>query len=67
MIVPGMSEQPVVIRDPKDMHILAAALAERCEIIVTGDKDLLELAKYKGIHILTPAEFIGGLRGPVTS
>lgn len=58
VIVPPAPEQPVVVRDPSDMHVLQAALAEHCVAIVTGDKDLLELVSYEGIAIITPAEFL---------
>ena len=55
------SETDAELRDPDDMHVLQAAKAESCEVIVTGDKDLLELDSHKGIPIITPAEFIGAL------
>jgi putative PIN family toxin of toxin-antitoxin system len=46
------------IRDPKDLMILAAAVGGLASHIVTGDKDLLSLKVYKGIAIVTPAQFI---------
>lgn len=50
---PGMS----VCRDPDDDQVLAAALAGKCDCIVTGDKDLLTLGRFRDIPILTPADF----------
>lgn len=47
-----------VSRDPKDDPILATALAGKADYIVTGDKDLLVLEKYKRIVIINPANFI---------
>jgi uncharacterized protein len=48
-----------VSKDPDDNKFLEAALQGRANYIVTGDKkDLLMLKEYKGIHIVTPAEFI---------
>jgi putative PIN family toxin of toxin-antitoxin system len=49
---------PKVCRDPDDNHILAAAEVLNVDYIITGDNDLLELKKYKGISIVTPREFV---------
>ena len=48
---------PTVCRDGADNGILAAALAGRCELLVTGDHDLLVLKEFQGMRIVTPAEF----------
>lgn len=42
------------LRDAADAKIIACALAGKADYIVTGDKDLLVLKEYKGIHIITP-------------
>lgn len=47
-----------ICRDPKDNLILDTALQGKVDYIVSGDKDLLVLKKYKGISILTPKEFL---------
>jgi putative PIN family toxin of toxin-antitoxin system len=53
------AETPAVIEaDPDDDHILAAADTARVDCIVSGDKHLLQLGWYKGIPILSPAEFL---------
>jgi putative PIN family toxin of toxin-antitoxin system len=44
-------------RDPKDLHVLGAALAGNCDLIVTGDKDLLVLDSFEGMPILSPRGF----------
>ena len=44
-------------RDRKDNFILETALKGGAGIIVTGDKDLLDLNPYKGVKILTYKEF----------
>ncbi len=44
-------------RDPDDVPILGAALAAKADVIVTGDKDLLVLKRFKRIPILTPKQF----------
>ena len=45
-------------RDPKDNMILELAVSGQADCIVTGDKDLLALNPFRGIQILTPAEFL---------
>ena len=41
-----------LVRDKKDRHILAAATISKSDYIVTGDKDLIIINKYKNIEIL---------------
>lgn len=48
---------PVVIRDPDDAVILGEALAMGAEVLVTGDKDLLEAGEVPDIEILDPRAF----------
>ncbi len=49
-------------RDPNDDHILGCALAAGAQILVTGDRDLLELHPFRGISIATPAQFLATTR-----
>ena len=46
-----------VCRDPNDDQILADALINRVDVIITGDKDLLDLKKYKAIRLLAPKDY----------
>lgn len=46
------------LRDPKDIIVLAAAIAANAEVIITGDLDLLVLVEFNGIPILTPQDFL---------
>ncbi len=48
-----------VCRDPDDDQILSTANAGQAECIVTGDKDLLVLQRYKGIEIVSSGNFAG--------
>lgn len=45
-----------VCRDRKDNQILADALINKIDLIITGDKDLLTLHPYREIKILSPQE-----------
>lgn len=45
-----------VCRDPDDDAVLALGIAANADFIVSGDKDLLDLKSFQGIHIVTPAE-----------
>jgi predicted nucleic acid-binding protein len=45
-------------RDPKDDKFLALAAAGTAACIVSGDGDLLALNPFRGIPIITPADFV---------
>lgn len=45
-------------RDPRDDKFLEVAVHGRADVIVTGDADLLAMNPYRGIAILTPAEYL---------
>ena len=47
-----------VLTDEPDNRILECAVEAESDVIVTGDKHLLKLKKYKGITIITLAEFL---------
>ena len=51
--------QPIrASRDPKDDKFLEAAVNGRADVIVTGDRDLLDLNPFRGIAIVTPAAYL---------
>jgi len=50
------------LRDPDDNPILGAAVAYRCEFLVTGDNDLLELKSFSGVEIISVRAFAQRLR-----
>jgi putative PIN family toxin of toxin-antitoxin system len=50
-----------VVRDRKDDYLLAQADRANADVLVTGDQDLLTLGFYKGIWIMSPAEFVAEL------
>lgn len=45
------------VRDPDDRWILASAIAAHAEVLVTGDRDLLDVAASAPLPILTPRGF----------
>ena len=50
-------QPPVAVRDPDDAVILGEALAIAAEVLVTGDRDLLDLGHIPGIRVLDPRGF----------
>ena len=47
-----------ILKDDSDNRVLEAALEGKCQYIITGDKELLSLGKFKGIKIVRVAEFL---------
>ncbi len=45
-------------RDPKDDKFLEVALNGRAGVIITGDGDLLALNPWRGVEIVSPAEYL---------
>jgi len=55
-----------VRRDTEDDPILGTAVAAQCELLVSGDKDLLEMGEYETIRIVSPRGFWSHERPPAT-
>jgi putative PIN family toxin of toxin-antitoxin system len=47
----------IELRDKNDPPILAAAIAAGAEVLVTGDKELLDLGHIEDLQILSPRQF----------
>jgi putative PIN family toxin of toxin-antitoxin system len=60
MIEPKMTLH-AINEDSEDNKILECALAARAEIIVSGDKHLLTLGKFRKARILSPRQFFDHL------
>lgn len=52
------NERILRCRDPKDNRYLELAVAGAASGIITGDQDLLVLHPFRGIPIITPAEYL---------
>ena len=61
-MVEPKAEVQIVNEDEQDNKILECALAARADVIVSGDKHLLELGKFKKTKILTAREFFDSLK-----
>lgn len=48
----------VVERDPSDDKFLECAVAGKARVIISGDKDLLSIGRYRQVRIQTPAQFL---------
>ena len=51
----------IIDEDAEDNKILECALACKADIVVSGDKHLLELGRFKKTKILTPREFFDNI------
>jgi len=64
--VVGESSMPAgldVIRDPDDRFVVAAAIQGKAEVIVTGDKDILDVRdQLLPLKAMTPREFWESIR-----
>ncbi|WP_376694323.1 putative toxin-antitoxin system toxin component, PIN family [Wenzhouxiangella sp. EGI_FJ10409] len=45
-------------RDPSDNKFLDLAVSGQASVLITGDRDLLELHPFRGIPIITPASYL---------
>ena len=62
LIVPGVANvMNAIPDDPQDEIFLACALDGQADLIVSGDRHLLDLGKYHGIPILTARQFLDTL------
>ncbi len=48
-------------RDQGDLPVLGTAVAARADVLVTGDRDLLDLGQVGGVPILSPRAFFDRL------
>lgn len=48
----------VIRRDPADNKFLECAVAGKAGVVISGDKDLLSLGRYRKIRIQSPGQFL---------
>jgi putative PIN family toxin of toxin-antitoxin system len=58
VMIEPKEEVHVVVEDPEDNKILECASAAGANIIVSGDKHLLRIGKFRKTKVLTPREFL---------
>lgn len=62
LVVGDAPKLETAVRDEDDAGIVEQAVAGAADVLVTGDRDLLELGKDRPIRILTPRSFWDLLR-----
>lgn len=50
---------PRIVSDPDDDVVIGTALAARANLLVTGDRGLLDVGAYQGVRIVSMTEVIG--------
>ncbi len=58
IVVPVQSCSKIIIEDPDDDVILDTALCGKAEYIVSGDKHLLKIVRYRNVEILSVNDFL---------
>ena len=55
----SVDETPAIVQeDPADDKFLALAVIGRADILISGDRHLLALKRYRGVDILTPRQLL---------
>ena len=55
-------EPPRISRDARDDYLLALAVLNAADYVVTRDKDLLDLGEVSGVRMIDPVAFLAMLR-----
>ena len=62
-IVHPSRQVAAIVDDPDDNIVLEAADAASADLIVSGDKHLLNLKSWNGIKIMSPGKFVEEMQG----
>jgi len=57
-VVDPVLDSPAICRDPEDDKFISCAISGSADLLVTGDKDLLDLGHVKVVKIITPSRFL---------
>lgn len=57
-LVESLNVQTPTCADPDDIKFLQAAIIGNAQFLISGDKHLLDVGKYKGGIVLKPKEFL---------
>lgn len=52
------TERVYICRDPKDNKFLEVTISAQTEFLISGDKDLVNLRKFRQTKIVTPKQFL---------
>jgi predicted nucleic acid-binding protein len=58
LLIQGEETIKVIIEDPSDNKYMSCALSAKADFIISGDVHLLKLGEYRGIQIVTAAQFL---------
>jgi putative PIN family toxin of toxin-antitoxin system len=58
LLIQGKETIKVIMEDPSDNKYLSYALNTKADFIISGDVHLLKLGEYRGIQIVTAAQFL---------
>jgi putative PIN family toxin of toxin-antitoxin system len=62
-LVTPLAVPTVIAADPDDDHVIGAAVAAEADLIVSGDRHLLDLGTHDGIRVLSPAQALAAIGG----
>jgi uncharacterized protein len=57
-VIEPVEIEPVILAGPDDDAVLACAVAAHAEVIVSGDRHLLDLKQYQDIRIITATSLV---------
>jgi putative PIN family toxin of toxin-antitoxin system len=66
LIVEPLPITPTIIADPDDDHVLACAFSAQVDLIVSGDKHLLDLEMFQDIKIITASQFMDRMKSTLS-
>ncbi len=53
-----ITEKVRICRDPDDNKFIACAVSASAKFVISGDRDLLDVGKYKSVRIISASEFL---------